>query len=87
MRAFVPARYQDAGIAEEIVVRIRDYFNEQFVKGQQSKNIGLMMEVVDPAHQQKYNDAIWGKSGMVFVGKSPSGAHQRVFYFTDARIL
>lgn len=87
MRAFITPPYRDSELGQELVVKIRDYFNESFKAGKQTKNIGLMTEVVDKEQQKKYNDAIWGKSGMVYVGKTSSSAQQRVFYFTDARII
>lgn len=86
MRAFIPARFQETNIGPQLIVHIRDYLNEAFVSGSQRKNIGLMMEVQDSAHQKKYNDAIWPESGMVYVGKTAQGAHQRVVYFSDAHI-
>jgi len=86
MRAFTTPTFRDSDLGQELVVKIRNYFNEQFKSGQQTKNIGLMMEVADKEQQLKYNDAIWEKSEMVFVGKTSAGAQQRVFYFTDARI-
>lgn len=86
MRAFVPPRFQDSAIGQQLIVHIRDHLNAAFIAGAQRKNIGLMMDVQDPIQQQKYNDAIWPLSGMVYVGKTPEGAHQRVVYFSDAHI-
>ena len=60
--------------------------SEAFESGAQRKNIGLMMDVQDPAHQKKHIKAIWPESGMVYVGKTAQGAHQRVVYFSDAQI-
>jgi len=86
MRSFIPTRYKDTEIGQQLIVHIRDHLNEAFVAGAQRQNIGLMMEVQDPVLQQKHNDAIWPQSGMVFVGKTAQGAHQRVVYFNDAHI-
>lgn len=86
MRAFIPARFQDTEVGQHLIIHIRDLLNEAYVSGSQRKNIGLMMEIQDPIQQQKYNDAIWPTSGMVYVGKTEQGAHQRVVYFTDAHI-
>lgn len=86
MRAFIAPLYKDSEVGQELVLKIRDYFNEQFKSGLKPKNIGLMMEIIDKEQQKKYNDAIWEKSEMVYVGKTSAGAQQRVFYFTNARI-
>lgn len=86
MRAFIAPAYRDSDLGQELVLKIRDYFNEQFKSGLNTQNIGLMLEIIDREQQQKYNDAVWEKSEMVYVGKTSAGAQQRVFYFTDARI-
>lgn len=86
LRVLIPQRFRDSDIGQQLVIRNRDFLNADFESGKQTKCIGLMMEVYDADIQQRYPDAIWPESGMVYVGKNAQGAQQRVFYFTDANI-
>jgi GNAT superfamily N-acetyltransferase len=82
-RSFVSADYRQQRLAGDLLVAARDYLEEH--RGSEPEAIGILLQLTAPVLQQK-TEAVWPKSGMIFVGRSPRGEDLRVYYFRGARI-
>ncbi|MGQ0622488.1 MAG: hypothetical protein ACT4QA_21700 [Panacagrimonas sp.] len=86
-RAYVagPARRQN--LARELTLAARKYlesYNQRLPEDQ--KALGVIMEVEAAVLQTSpvTRQARWAATQMSFIGRTPSGAHLRVYYFEDA---
>lgn len=88
-RTFIGPQLRRGYVARDLLVASRDFL-EQYNQGQRSERcLGIFLEV--EAESLKYGGvtvkrAIWEESRFVFVGRTPAGAHLRVYYFAGALI-
>ena len=86
MRAFVPERFNETDIAQQLLLHVRNLLESEYQHGKLENSKGLLLEISQEAIHKRYPEAIWPESEMVYIGKNPTGAHQRVYYFKDAKI-
>jgi hypothetical protein len=62
--------------------------NERFTQGIDCDVPGIYAEMENPSIMRNCRDAVWRDMGMnfVFIGRTPEGWHQRVWYFDGAKI-
>lgn len=62
--------------------------NESFIKGTDSKVLGLFLEVENLSAMRRRNELVWTDLGanVVYIGRSARGCHCRVWYFEGARL-
>ena len=85
-RTFVEPRYREKDVAFHLLHGARDFHQEQFVSGADTRGRGLYMEIENPVIQKYRNEAVWPSSRMTFVGYNARGDHCRVFYFPGVRV-
>lgn len=86
-RAFVAARARRHRLALEFVLAAQAYLerhNQSLPRDQRA--LGLIMEVEAAVLKSGplAGQARWTETQMNFIGRTPSGAHLRVWYFEDA---
>lgn len=88
-RTFIAPELRRGYIAKDLLIASRDFL-ERYNEGQHADPcLGIFLEV--EAESLKYGGvtvkrAIWEDSRFVFVGRTPAGAHLRVYYFPGALI-
>lgn len=85
-RTYVSAAFRENDIGFHLLIGARDFHCGQYVSGVDTRGAGLYMEVENPILQKYRNEAVWQRSGMVFVGYGQRGQHCRVHYFPGARL-
>lgn len=85
-RSFVAPDHREISLARNLLIFTYDYLNEAFVKGLNTRCIGMVVEVENEYLKNFHNEGIWPGTGFVYVGKTSRGAHVRVWYFEGARI-
>lgn len=51
-----------------------------------SPAIGIFMELENPVFHREGDRAVWGRSRMVYAGRTPRGLQRRIWYFPGARL-
>jgi len=85
-RTFIGAAYRKIQLAKILLRTTRDYLNRQFVSGENTRVIGMLLVVENEMLKKYRNEAVWKKTGFVYIGKNSRGDHMRIFYFEGARI-
>ena len=85
-RCFVSREHRHFNLGAVLIVNVRDFLNERFVRKTDTDAIGMFVVIENERLKKKRNQAIWPYSKCVFVGKNARGDHLRVFYFDGARI-
>jgi hypothetical protein len=85
-RTFVAPDHRQTLLGTDLLMFTRDALNEAFVKGVNTRFIGMIVEVENEYLKKYRNDGVWPKSGFIYIGKNNRGAHVRVYYFEGARI-
>ncbi len=86
IRAFVVEHARRSQLAAEMLRRMQYKFESLHEDGMLTPAIGLCMEVENSAIKQSRNEAIWPTTKFVYIGRTPSGSHVRVYYFKSAKI-
>lgn len=86
MRAYVAPEFRRHEIGFQMLMETVRYHREQFASGQDTRGLGLYMEIENPVIKQHRNQALWPLSGLAFVGVNARGDHCRVSYFEGARV-
>jgi hypothetical protein len=84
IRAFTAAAYRKSAIATALAVRGREYLEQRFVSGQDTRAAGLIYEVESELLKRLFPNAIWKPADVLFIGENAHGAHVRVHYFAGA---
>ena len=85
-RCFVEEHHRRASLALHLLVATRRELNARFVAGENPQIIGMMLEVQNEALQQFRTEAVWPRTGFVYIGRNQRGDPVRVSYFDGARI-
>ncbi len=85
-RTFIAAPYRRSHIASIMIVNTRDFLNQRFAEGEQTKVIGMFVTAENEYLKKFRNQAIWPYSKFIYVGKNSRGDHLRVYYFDNALI-
>lgn len=86
MRAYVAPEFRRHEIGFRMLMETVSYHRQQFASGQDTRGLGLYMEIENSHIKQHRNEALWPLSGLAFVGVNARGDHCRVAYFEDARL-
>ena len=84
MRVFVAAAHRRSGLALELALAGRDTLAERFASGTERRGIGVIFEVENELLKRFFPQAIWPRTGFVFIGETPNRSHVRVYYFPGA---
>ncbi|GJL82179.1 MAG: hypothetical protein DHS20C01_18130 [marine bacterium B5-7] len=85
-RCFVHPDHRRAGLAVRLINEVYDHLDIRFKKGSDPSIIGMIAAAENPMFNREHNEAIWPRSGFVFVGYNARGQQVRVRYFSGARI-
>ena len=83
-RVFVASAHRRGNIMMALGPITRDYLERRFVRGEDRRGIGMVMEVENKALELHFPQAWWYMSDFTFIGESAVGAHVRVHYFLGA---
>lgn len=84
VRAFTAQAHRRSTIAVSLAVIGREYMQEQFVSGRDTRAGGLIYEVENEGLKAYFPDALWTPADFLFIGENDRGAHVRVHYFPGA---
>ena len=84
VRAFTAEAYRKSAIATALAVRGREYLEQRFVSGTDTRAAGLIYEVESELLKRIFPNAIWKPADVLFIGENAQGAHVRVHYFPGA---
>jgi hypothetical protein len=85
-RSFVAPDHRQVSLARNLLKFTRDDLNKAFVKGVNTRCIGMIVEVENKYLKKYHNDGVWPDVDFVYIGKNNRGDHVRVYYFEGARI-
>lgn len=85
-RCFVEEHHRRASLAFHLLLAARQELNARFVSGENSQAIGMVIEVQNEALRHFRNEAVWPRSGFVYIGRNGRGDPVRVSYFDGARL-
>ena len=76
------------GIVQQMLLKSHEYLNQRFAAGHDPMVLGLYMQIENRNVMIRRNEAIWrdGGANVVYIGRTTSGQHVRVWYFDGARI-
>ena len=79
---------RSTGLGWKILHKSYRLLNERFQQGDDPGVLGLYAEMENPSIMKCRNEAVWQEDGMnfVYIGKTQSGRHVRVWYFDGARV-
>ncbi len=86
-RCFVDEAHRRASLALHLLVAVRRELNARFVAGENPQILGIVLEVQNAAITQELTQAVWPRTGFVYIGRNPRGDQVRVAYFDGARIV
>lgn len=87
-RTFVAHEHRRTAIALSLLTQTRDYLEEQFVTGRDTRAPGVILELENEGVKRTQNEAFWWWPGVhfTFIGENAKGDHRRVYYFARARV-
>lgn len=85
-RCFVEESHRRASLALQLLLATRQALNARFISGENTQAIGMVIEVQNDALRQFRTEAVWPRSGFVYIGRNGRGDPVRVSYFDGARI-
>jgi hypothetical protein len=84
IRAFTAEAHRKSAIATALAVRGREYLEQGFVSGRDTRAGGLIFEVESVLLKRLFPNAIWKPADVLYIGDNEKGAHVRVHYFAGA---
>jgi hypothetical protein len=84
IRAFTAQAHRKSAIATALAVRGREYLEDAFVSGRDTRAAGLIYEVENEILKRIFPNAIWKPADVLLIGENEQGAHVRVHYFAGA---
>jgi hypothetical protein len=84
VRAFTAAAHRQSMVATALAVRGREYLEDAFVSGRDTRAGGLIYEVENELLKRVFPKPIWKPADVLFIGENEQGAHVRVHYFAGA---
>lgn len=85
-RCLVDPEFRQSQLAGDLLNSTFDLLEEATSKASQESIKGMYIEVENKHLLTNKNEAVWPKTGFVFIGMTPKGTHRRVRYFQGARI-
>ena len=84
VRVFTASAYRKSLVATSLAVRGREYLEEAFVSGRDTRAAGMIYEVENELLKSLFPNAVWKPADVLFIGENEQGAHVRVHYFAGA---
>jgi hypothetical protein len=84
-RTMTAPGFRVAGIADELVVRTRDFLEDLFKRETEKTCIGILMTLESEILNTRFNEAI-RPNKFIFMGYNERGHQIRVYYFEGAEI-
>lgn len=78
--------FREVGIAIELLMRTRDFFEELYHAEQTKSCIGILFNLENEFLAARFKEAIWPRTKFIFMGNNPQGQQVRVYYFEGAEI-
>jgi len=85
-RTMVDPMYRRLGIAVRFTLETRNFFNQLFIDEKDRSCIGMYIVAESELLNLNIRQAVWPRTGFVFVGFNKKGQQMRVYYFQDAEI-
>ncbi len=85
-RSFVAPDHRQDLLATNLLNFTSNALNDAFIKGINTRCIGMILEVENEYLKNHWNQGAWPYTGFIYIGKNNRGDHVRVLYFEDARI-
>jgi hypothetical protein len=83
-RVFVAAAHRRSNIAASLAVSARDLLVSRYLRGEDTRGIGIVYVVESELLKRFVPQAQWPQTNFVFVGENARGDHVRVYYFPGA---
>lgn len=79
---------RSTGLWRQILLESHRLLNDRFQVGYDQDVLGIYMEIENHNVMRTLNEAVWQSGGMnvVYVGRTATGRHTRVWYFDGARV-
>ena len=84
IRAFTAEAHRKSAIGTALAVRGREFLEEAFVSGRDTRAAGLIYEVENELLKRVFPNPIWKPADVLYIGDNEQGAHVRVHYFAGA---
>jgi len=85
-RTLITPDSRHMGIAIDLLKKTRDFFNHRFKEKTDTDCIGLMFTIENPEIAATFKQAVWPRTGFIFLGYNKKGQQIRIFYFDNANI-
>ncbi len=85
-RTMVDPLCRRMGLAVRFTLETRNYFNQLFIDKKDCSCIGMYIVTESELLNLNIRQAVWPRTGFVFIGFNQKGQQMRVFYFQDADI-
>ena len=91
LRGFVGAEHRRSALAVLMLSENRKYLEARFVAGEDTRGLGLLMEIENPDLKSGRSEAVWAADWApgiryTFIGENGRGDHLRIHWFPGARI-
>jgi hypothetical protein len=84
LRGFVARRHRGGALALGMARLSRDLLRDRFVSGADTRGAGVLGEVQNEGLKRAFNQAVWPRLDLVFIGENARGDHVRVHPFPGA---
>jgi hypothetical protein len=85
-RTMTGPEYREHGIAIELFLRTWNHLESLFTSGRSRDCIGIIIRVDSEILAGHFRDAVWPRTGLVFMGFDSQGRQIRVRFFEGAQI-
>ncbi len=85
-RTLVAPPFRKIGVAISMLQTARDFLNDRYREGIDRTCIGLMFILENPELGKQFKQAIWPRTGFIFLGYNRKRQQVRIFYFDGAVI-
>ncbi len=81
VRAFTAPAHRNSNVGLLLALASRDRLIERFVEGDDSRGLGIAMEIENESLRRRFPKGLWFETDYLFIGRNARGADVRVHYF------
>jgi len=85
-RSMTSVDYRRKGLALDLLLRTRGFFEGQFISTEGRGPIGILLILENPSLAERFRTAVEPRTGFVFMGYNTKRQPVRVYYFEGATI-
>jgi len=85
-RSMTSVEYRRKGLALDLLLRTRGFFEGQFISTEGRGPIGILLILENPSLAERFRTAVEPRTGFVFMGYNTKRQPVRVYYFRGATI-